>query len=471
MAKCEGEHLNLMSNDDVPIAHFVPKQVRSRLLKRSENQWVLSWMNVTMMVTRSIKRCLEEGFNMMISKKPRCSKGKSSCHVTPIDIPDNFPEVGIPKKGQKKRSSPRLKKQVKGSTSKLRSKRKRMLHDNIGKIGVRNRVAGGIDNSRDKGSQEIVGEGDFNANIEDNLDSRTKRMLNFTQRSVIRGRVTTGFGGAEMGELLSILHAQGWTDLFLQGNTRRKMGKDETRYRSWPSLDGLHSALDIVSKFVNNPTLEDYTRVDKGAMHPLHKLLFDVVHKIILPRKQKRTEANYLDLTLMELLLSRHPINLRRLMLCHIHCIGVENKKRHSLGYGFSLGEIFEYFKIPVKEKQVQTVKDVLGIINQVVVPTPRRGDNASMQRLRAQLDLKDDEIAALRVSHYAAVDQLHVSYRLEHASLVQENSRLKDDLVKEEAALETEKSTNLANLKGIFDIFKTTPPVASPVVANSQLS
>ncbi|MCD7473027.1 hypothetical protein HAX54_014570 [Datura stramonium] len=30
-----------------------------------------------------------------------------------------------------------------------------------------------------------------------------------------------------------------------------------------------------------------------------HKLLFEVVHKMMIPREERRTEANYLDLTLM----------------------------------------------------------------------------------------------------------------------------------------------------------------------------
>ncbi|KAH0664896.1 hypothetical protein KY285_026102 [Solanum tuberosum] len=147
--------------------------------------------------------------------------------------------------------------------------------------------------------------------------------------------------------------------------------------RNWPLLDGLPSALDIVRKFSHDPTVEECSRIYKGAMLPLHKLLFDVVHKIILPRGQKCTEANYLDLTLMELLISRQPINLPKLMLCHMGCICVEDAKLHSLGYGFWLGEIFEYFKVPIMKWQEQAVKDVLGIVNQAIVLALGRGANA----------------------------------------------------------------------------------------------
>ena len=55
------------------------------------------------------------------------------------------------------------------------------------------------------------------------------RVLAFKKRSVIRGRVISGFGGGEMDELVLILQEQGWTELMLQGSFRRKMGRVETR--------------------------------------------------------------------------------------------------------------------------------------------------------------------------------------------------------------------------------------------------
>ncbi|KAH0644500.1 hypothetical protein KY284_032384 [Solanum tuberosum] len=383
-------------------------------------------------LTRLVKRTLEEQFILLSAKKPRISKSKSSSQTKTIDIPDDPSESEKTKKGKKKVSSNAHKKQNREVSF----------------------VSEWENQSGNEGSKQTWGR---------------------VRRSMIRGRVITGFGGAKIRELLSILHAQGWIDFFPQGNIRRKMGKDETRQfyinatmspssissvvrgkhinltpdivaqmlgvpntrwcryvkRIWPSLDGLPSALDIVRKFFNDPTVEDYSRVDKRAMLPLHRLLFDVVHKIILPRKQKLTESNYLDLTLMELLLSRHPINLPQLMLFHIHSICVEDNKLHALGYGFWLGEIFEYLKVPVKVWEVQTTKDVLGTVNHVDVHAPWRGANAPMQRLRAQLTLKDEEITALRVSHNVAMDQLHVSYGLKHARLVEENAKLKEDLAK----------------------------------------
>lgn len=54
--------------------------------------------------------------------------------------------------------------------------------------------------------------------------------------------------------------------------------------RSWPQLDGLPSALEIIRKFAHDPRAEECSKVTKNAILPLHKLLFDVVHKIIHPR-------------------------------------------------------------------------------------------------------------------------------------------------------------------------------------------
>ncbi|KAG5616783.1 hypothetical protein H5410_016607 [Solanum commersonii] len=189
--------------------------------------------------------------------------------------------------------------------------------------------------------------------------------------------------------------------------------------REWPPLDGLPSALAISRKFSNDPILEVHYRVDKGAMQPLHKLLFYVVHKIILPRREKRTKANYLDLTIMELLLARHPINLPQLMC-----------KLQGLGYGFWLGELFKSLGVPIQEWQEQTTKDVIGDPNQAVVPTLKRGANGPLQRLRSHLADKEKEIEALRVSHTATIDEMHLSFKAKEAELIVENEKLKSELL-----------------------------------------
>ncbi|KAG5617118.1 hypothetical protein H5410_016942 [Solanum commersonii] len=281
-----------------------------------------------------------------------------------------------------------------------------------------------------------------------------------------------------MGELLTLMNAKGWTTLVLQGNRRRKMARKDTRefyINVVGSVSSISSsvggvsftltaevwkkywvyltwdALEISRRFANDPTLENYTRVDKGAMLPLHKLLFDVVHKIILPRKQKRMEANYLDLTLMELLISQVHINLPKLILSHINRICVDNSTEHGLGYGFWLGDIFEYFQVPIEEWKEQTIKGVLGVVDHAAILTTSRGANAPMQRIESL------------VSHSATIDQLHIDYGLKHARLAEENSRLKEELAQTLAALNTERSSNSDCLKHLYEILtKGSPSLSS---------
>ncbi|KAH0685483.1 hypothetical protein KY290_016961 [Solanum tuberosum] len=300
---------------------------------------------------------------------------------------------------------------------------------------------------------------DFDDDIEVIAENCKARIKSFKKRSVIRGRVITGFGRNEMGELLVLLQAQGWSALFLQGNRRRKMAEVLSTIlgvpnvgwchyvkRTWPPLEGLLLALEISRRFVNDPMLEDYTRVDKRAMRPLHKLLFDIVHKIILPRKHKRTEANYLDLTLMELLISQMTTTM-------------------GLGMGSGWERFLSSFKFRLKSGKCKVQKMFLGEVDHVVIPATSRGANAPMQHLRALLTVKGEEIAALKVSHSAAMDQLHISYGLENAGLDEENSRLKEEIATTQATLETERTSNSAHLKYIVDLLAKGSPSSSSCV------
>ncbi|KAH0653124.1 hypothetical protein KY289_030802 [Solanum tuberosum] len=89
--------------------------------------------------------------------------------------------------------------------------------------------ARGVHDNDEGGGEENLSDKGITKNIEDCLDACSDRKLNFTQRSIIRGMIIIGFGGDEMGKLLLILKAQGLTNLFLQGNKRRKTVREETR--------------------------------------------------------------------------------------------------------------------------------------------------------------------------------------------------------------------------------------------------
>ncbi|WMV38145.1 hypothetical protein MTR67_031530 [Solanum verrucosum] len=144
--------------------------------------------------------------------------------------------------------------------------------------------------------------------------SQLDRIIHFCKKSVLRGRVVTSFGGPQMAVLLTNLEVQGWSTLFLHGDTQYKLAKkevtefyingksDELSFTTTPHLPNHTSALSISRKFSSKTNLTHHRGVDKNEMSPLHQLYFDVVHKIILQRKQRRTKANFHDLNLMELL-------------------------------------------------------------------------------------------------------------------------------------------------------------------------
>lgn len=82
-------------------------------------------------------------------------------------------------------------------------------------------------------------------------------------------------------------------------------------------------------------------------MSKLHKLLFDVVHKMLIPRKKKRIEANLFYLTLVELLDTGISIDLPQLILQHMVRVSQQDKKGHVLPYGFWMGVALEYLQVP----------------------------------------------------------------------------------------------------------------------------
>ena len=99
----------------------------------------------------------------------------------------------------------------------------------------------------------------------------------------------------------------------------------------------------------------------KNEMSSLYQLYFDVVHKMILPRKERHTVASFLDLTLMELLDSEIPIDLPQLIIKHMQRVLVKDTNGHALPYQFWLASVFNDFYVPVKVWSLQTTKDVIG--------------------------------------------------------------------------------------------------------------
>ncbi|KAG5570332.1 hypothetical protein H5410_060098 [Solanum commersonii] len=82
---------------------------------------------------------------------------------------------------------------------------------------------------------------------------------------------------------------------------------------------------------------------------------------------------------------------------------------------------------------------------------------------LEATLTAKNEKIIELQASHSVAIDQLHIDYGIQHAGLVEENSRLKKELAQIHAVLNAERSSNSVRLKHSFGLlYKCSSPSSS---------
>ncbi|MCD7473023.1 hypothetical protein HAX54_014566 [Datura stramonium] len=88
----------------------------------------------------------------------------------------------------------------------------------------------------------------------------------------------------------------------------------------------------------------------------------------MIPREERRTETNFIDLTLMELFDTWIQINLPNLMIQHVSRIYNQDKKGHSLAYRFWPGDIFEHLGLLIKVCNFKTTKDMIGKVNQATV-------------------------------------------------------------------------------------------------------
>ncbi|KAH0750773.1 hypothetical protein KY290_030005 [Solanum tuberosum] len=137
----------------------------------------------------------------------------------------------------------------------------------------------------------------------------------------------------------------------------------------WPPLPNQSSTLSISQKFSSQPNMTHHRCVGKNEMSPMYQLYFDVVHNIILHRKQRRTVLN-------------------------------QDKNGHALPCGFWMASIFEAFDMPVQVWDSQTVKDVVGRVNRMALHVSMRRLDTPLQRLQHQLAEKENELVTMMTTH-----------------------------------------------------------------------
>ena len=87
-------------------------------------------------------------------------------------------------------------------------------------------------------------------------------------------------------------------------------------------------------------------KISHNILSLLHKLLYNIARRFILPRNSKRSEVNLRDATLIYCLANHIKINFPSLMISHLSdCI----VKKYMVGYGGLLTWIFRKFGVPLK--------------------------------------------------------------------------------------------------------------------------
>ena len=86
-------------------------------------------------------------------------------------------------------------------------------------------------------------------------------------------------------------------------------------------------------------------KISHNILSPLHKLLYNIARRFILPSNSKRSEVNLRDATLIYCLANHIKINFPSLMISHLSdCI----EKKYLVGYGGLLTWIFKKFGVPL---------------------------------------------------------------------------------------------------------------------------
>nr|XP_033510344.1 uncharacterized protein LOC117275092 [Nicotiana tomentosiformis] len=161
--------------------------------------------------------------------------------------------------------------------------------------------------------------------------------------SVVK-EVTMSFDDKELGEILSV-HAAGYNDY-------KKL--------KWSSLENLPTARAITRKFGDNEEELQPKAIYKSEMKLPHKVLFEFVNKVVLPRQERRHIATFMDLVLMECLDRERQINCPGFIIQLLDRV-LTGTKTHAIPYGFILTVVPAHFKVPIKKWEVSISKDHSG--------------------------------------------------------------------------------------------------------------
>ncbi|KAG5604914.1 hypothetical protein H5410_026406 [Solanum commersonii] len=116
----------------------------------------------------------------------------------------------------------------------------------------------------------------------------------------------------------------------------------------------------LTTKYSQGRVTSKARKVLKGEMAPVHKLLFELVHKGVLPRGHRRHIASFRDMGIANALERKEPIDWPSLMIKHIARISDPQLGSHQLAFGNLLTRVFTAFGVPLGEGRALTRADMI---------------------------------------------------------------------------------------------------------------
>ncbi|TMW87201.1 hypothetical protein EJD97_020294, partial [Solanum chilense] len=174
----------------------------------------------------------------------------------------------------------------------------------------------------------------------------------------------------------------------------------------------------------------------KGIMGSVHKLLFEIVHKGILPRGHQRHIDSIRDMGLMNALECKECIDWPTLIIKHFARIVDPQLGSHQLAFGNLLTRVFNAFEVPLGEGRVLTRADMFtqailadcGIpmeSDQVANSSPR--SSGPVAQLLRKLKVVEEKYVTLELENQNLRAELHTSNAEIHG--------LKNQLVQQQLA------------------------------------
>ncbi|MCD9644936.1 hypothetical protein HAX54_033470 [Datura stramonium] len=233
----------------------------------------------------------------------------------------------------------------------------------------------------------------------------------FSARKLLKGKM--GCITRKVGQVLVVFNSQNLASMLGITDT----GFAACQKNKWPDLPPPLKPLEIVQKFLDDPSRTSISKFFKRSMYLYHRYLFSFFIRNLIPRQERRDAASFLDLSLMELLDQELSINFLKLIVSYLTKVVTDVHQNHAMPYGFLLTKLLGQLGVQFTSVESYSLYDTLDYFE-------TRGSHTD--------EHKSIPTDGTRTSQSPEVGEVEL-LRLENARLRLEIEQLKAQLVKNE--------------------------------------